>query len=425
MKKSLFVAFIAAFQVIASAIEKRVNDKKTEQTYMFKDMLTKKQSTDLRWDSLTVNGTLVSADVVALSSSLPLKKRDKFSTASGEIPKMGMKMSMNEKQMSDVEILKARGASEQELVKLIFEDEVKCTMGIYEKLEFIFLQAFSTGVALVENENNVGTGVRVDYGYSNANKFGVTANWSDANAKPIDDIKNVIKAAKQKGETLRFMFLDPDTLDLLCNNTQVKEQFAFSMNFVGGNIPTLDSDQIKSVFQSRLKLTIVEVDRYVMVERNGVQTPVKPWADNTIIFTTNNKVGDLVWGTLVEDLNRSKNADYAKVEGFILLKKWHEEDPFAEFTSSQALALPVINNVNSIYRIDCTDAVTDTQTEGDANFDYNGTEYTKASVVAAYKLVKPSSTITTATPDANLLTLINKLSDEDIATFEKNIVEAV
>lgn len=144
MKKSLFVAFIAAFQVIASAIEKRVNDKKTEQTYMFKDMLTKKQSTDLRWDSLTVNGTLVSADVVALSSSLPLKKRDKFSTASGEIPKMGMKMSMNEKQMSDVEILKARGASEQELVKLIFEDEVKCTMGIYEKLEFIFLQAFST-----------------------------------------------------------------------------------------------------------------------------------------------------------------------------------------------------------------------------------------------------------------------------------------
>jgi hypothetical protein len=219
--------------------------------------------------AISLCGKLVSADVVALSSSLPLKKRDKFSTASGEIPKMGMKMSMNEKQMSDVEILKARGASEQELVKLIFEDEVKCTMGIYEKLEFIFLQAFSTGVALVENENNVGTGVRVDYGYSDDNKFGVTANWSDANAKPIDDIKNVIKAAKQKGETLRFMFLDPDTLDLLCNNTQVKEQFAFSMNFVGGNIPTLDSDQIKSVFQSRLKLTIVEVDRYVMVERNG------------------------------------------------------------------------------------------------------------------------------------------------------------
>lgn len=425
MKKSLFVAFIAAFSQIAASIEKRINEKKTEQTYLFKDLLTKKQSTDLRWDSLTVNGTLVAADVVALSSKLPLKKRDKFSTASGEIPKLGMKMQMNEKQMSDVEILKSRGVAQAELVKLIFEDEVKCTMGIYEKLELMFLRGFSSGVALVDDDTNVGTGIRVDYGYQDSNRFGVTVDWTGSTAKPIDDIKRVMREAQLKGDILKFMFLDSETLDALCNNTQVKEQFAFSLNFVGSTVPTLDNEQIKQLFSNRLKMTIIEVDRYVMVERDGKQSAAKAWTDNQVVFTTTNKVGDLVWGTLVEDLNRSKDVDYAKVDGFILLKKWHEPEPFAEFTSSQALVLPVINNVSSIYVIDTTDVVTDTQTEGDANFDYNGTEYTKASVVASYKLVKPTSKITTSTPDANILKLINELSDEQITAFEAELVEAV
>lgn len=425
MKKSLFVAFIAAFSQIAASIEKRINEKKTEQTYLFKDLLTKKQSTDLRWDSLTVNGTLVSADVVALSSSLPLKKRDKFSTASGELPKLGMKMKMNEKQMSDVEILKARGVAQAELVKLIFEDEVKCTMGIYEKIELIFLRGFSSGFGLVDDDTNVGTGIRVDYGYQDSNRFGVTVDWTGSTAKPIDDIKHVVRQAQLKGDILKYMFLDSETLDALCNNTQVKEQFAFSLNFVGSTVPTLDNEQIKQLFSNRLKMTIVEVDRYVMVERDGKQSAAKCWTDNQVVFTTTNKVGDLVWGTLVEDLNRSKDVDYAKVDGFILLKKWHEPEPFAEFTSSQALVLPVINNVSSIYVIDTTDVVTDTQTEGDANFDYNGTEYTKASVVASYKLVKPTSKITTSTPDANILKLINELSDEQITAFEAELVEAV
>lgn len=422
MKKSLFVAFIAAFQSIAASIEKRINDKKTEQSYMFKDLLTKKQSTDLRWDSLTVNGSLVAADVVALNSSLPLKKRDKFSTASGEIPKLGMKMQMNEKQMSDVEILKNRGVSEAEIVKLIFEDEVKCTMGIYEKIELMFLKGFSSGVALVDDDTNVGTGIRVDYGYLQDNRFGVTAKWSDVTSKPIDDIKRIMREAQTKGDILKYMFLDSETLDNLCNNTQVKEQFAFTLNFTGANVPSLDNEQIKTLFSNRLKLSIVEIDRYVMHERDGKQNAVKCWTDNQVIFTTTNKVGELVWGTLVEDMNRSKDVDYAKVDGFILLKKWHEPEPFAEFTSSQALVLPVINNVSSIYVIDTIDVVTDTQTEGDANFAYKGVNYTKASVVASYKVVKPSTTITISTTDSTILTAINKLSAEEVTLFESAIV---
>jgi hypothetical protein len=31
--------------------------------------------------------------------------------------------------------------------------------------------ALSTGIALIEDTENVGTGIRIDYGYSDANKF--------------------------------------------------------------------------------------------------------------------------------------------------------------------------------------------------------------------------------------------------------------
>jgi hypothetical protein len=40
----------------------------------------------------------------------------------------------------------------------------------------------------------------------------------------------------------------------------------------------------------------------------------------------------------------------------ILLKKWSEEEPFSEHTSSQALAIPVIDAVDSIYLLDSEEA---------------------------------------------------------------------
>ena len=80
MNQSLFVQFIAYFKAIAKTIEERVNGKKTELTYLYKEMLIEELSVDLQWKSLTVNSNIVAADIVALDSALPLKKRDSFGT---------------------------------------------------------------------------------------------------------------------------------------------------------------------------------------------------------------------------------------------------------------------------------------------------------------------------------------------------------
>jgi len=424
MNQSLFVQFIAYFKAIAKSIEVKVNGKKTELTYLYKEMLTEELSVDLQWKSLTVNSNIVAADIVALDSALPLKKRDSFGAASGDIPKSGMKLQLTEKQMTDIDVLKARNVETAVLVDKIFQDEVKCTMGIHEKMEFIFLQGLSTGVGLVEDENNVGTGVRVDYGYLAANKFGASVVWSDPNSKPIDDIKRIVKIAKAKGDAIKLLMMSDTTFDKFAENQQTRENYAFTQNFVGTAIPVPDLEQINSMLQRKFGLVIVVVDRTVTTERDGVRTVHTPWSENNVIFLTSSKVGKLNYGILAEETRKSPKVMYEKSGSFILLKKWSTEEPFAEFTSSQAIAIPVINNVSSIYLLNVEEAVADVQTEGDGNFLYKAVTYTKSSVVAAYKLIKPNSTITVSTTDANIMAGINKLSEEDVLKFEGNITPA-
>lgn len=425
MNQSLFVQFIAYFKAIAKTIEEKVNGKKTELTYLYKEMLTEELSVDLQWKSLTVNSNIVAADIVALDSALPLKKRDSFGTASGDIPKSGMKLQLTEKQMSDIDVLKSRNVETSVLVDKIFQDQIKCTMGVHEKMEFIFLQGLSTGVGLVEDENNVGTGIRVDYGYLADNKFGASVPWSETTAKPIDDIKRVIKEARAKGDVIRVLMMSDTTFDKLAENEQTRQNFAFSQNFVGSNIPTPDFEQVNALMQRKFGLTIVVVDRTVTTEKDGVRTVHTPWATDNVIFLTSTKVGKLAYGILAEETRKSPKVMYEKSGSFILLKKWSTEEPFAEFTSSQALALPVINNVSSIYLLNSGEAVTDAQTEGDADFMYKTVEYTRTSVIAAINLAKGKTLAKTTNTDATLLKYVNELSEEEILVFEANITASV
>lgn len=427
MNQSLFVQFIAYFSALAKTIEEKVNGKKTELTYLYKTMLTEELSVDLQWKSLTVNSNIVAADIVALDSSLPLKKRDSFGTASGDIPKTGLKLQLSEKQMSDIDVLKARNVETSVLVEKIFDDTKKAIMGIHEKMEFIFLQGLSTGVGLVEDENNVGTGVRVDYGYLASNKFGATTVWSDTNAKPIDDIKRIVKAAKAKGNMIKILMMSDTTFDKLASNQQTRENYAFSQNFVGSNIPTPDLEQVNAMMQRRFGLTIIVVDRTVTTERDSVRTVHTPWATDNVIFLTSPKVGKLAYGILAEETRKSPKVMYEKSGSFILLKKWSTEEPFSEFTSSQALAIPVINNVSSIYLMNCEEATASlgTQTEGDADFSYKGTDYTRTSVIAAINLATGKTTAKSTNTDATLAKYIDELNEEQILVFEANITPSV
>lgn len=432
MEKSLFAYLAAWYSAIAKELTVMVNGKNENVPlkYLHKTMLQQKLSTDLRWGSSTVNKSVVSADVVGMDSELPLKSRPKIETASGEIPKVGMKYKLTEKQMSDIDIMVTKGMPLTEIVTEVFGQTKDAAIGVYERNEYIFLQSLSTGRALVENVdeegNNTGLGIRVDFGIKDAHRFNSTKPWSDPTAKIVDDIKAIIKKAKAKAIGLTAVMMDDTTVGYICENDQIKNNFAFAGGIatVGANVPNLDDEQLVAFFKRKFKLNLIVVDRTITTEKNGVEFIHTPWEAGMVTFLPSEKVGRLVYGILAEDKRRNPAVMYEKVE-YILLKKWHTNEPFSEFTSSQALCLPVIDNAASIFLLDSkTSNVEDEQTEGDANFDYNGEAYTKASVVAAIKVVNPKSTVTVASTDATLMGIINKFSEEQITVFEQNITPA-
>ncbi|WP_353159390.1 hypothetical protein [Myroides odoratus] len=428
MKKSLFVFLAEWYSSIARRLEVKVNgkDEKEPIRYYHKEMLTPELSTDLKWGSSSLDGAIVAADYVSMDSELPLKTQDSLETASGDIPKAGMKLKLTEKQLSDIDTMKAKGVSLVEIVKKVFAQMKKVTLGVYERNDMALLQGLSTGYALIGDDKNVGIGIRIDYGFKAENQTNASKPWSDPTAKIVNDVKDILRQSKSKGVTLTYVMMDDLTAQYVVENEQIKNNFAFSGGIatVGANVPDLDEDQLVSFFKKKFKLTLEIVDKTIRTEKNGKRTIHTPWEPGMVTFLPTKKIGRLVYGILAEDTRRDSSIMYEKVE-YILLKKWHTNEPFSEFTSSQALCLPVIDNASSIYLLDTNKSnADDEQTEGDENFDYNGDVYKVEVVKAALKSVDGRINVEKMT-DEQLLAKINTLNQEQLAKFEEALGEPI
>ena len=96
-----------------------------------------------------------------------------------------------------------------------------------------------------------------------------------------------------------------------------------------------------------------------------------------------------------------------------------------EFTSGQALVLPVIENVDQIYSLDISEAQTiDTTEEGKDSTDKNitiwGQAYIKAKFVAEFNKITGKNLSTTISDD-KLIAAVNKLNDADEAKLKKAV----
>lgn len=354
MEQSLYFDYIKKyFPKLVLGVTERINGTETPNPYFYKQLLGTNYSVDGRWESLTGDYTRVSADIVAMDSALPLKTRDTLSRASGDLPKMGMELYLNEKQMSDIDAMIALGLDVATITSKIFADTPRVITGVMERLEYMTLRGLSHGVALADTEN-VGTGVRIDYGYLPANQFGVATLWSTpATATPIDDIAAVVEQAAQKGLNITKAYTNQATINAFLATTQVKQKYAFSVGFGGTSIPTPNLAQANSVILAEFGFTIEVVKRSVITQINGVNTAQNPWKDGTIVFTVDSTVGDVIWTRLAEQNHPVAGVEYQVADSYILVSKYRVNRPsLREYTTSQARAIPVIANVDRIFTLD-------------------------------------------------------------------------
>lgn len=370
MEKSHYYEYIERYlpELVLSIVE-TLNEKHTrELSYLFKERLNPVFSPDGRWTSITGAYTRVAADIVSLDSELPLKSRDSLETASGKIPKVGMKLWLGEEEIKKVEAMIRDGRPVSQIVSVIFQDLPRVIEGVWERNEDVFLSMLSTGVGLTERSN--GVGLRVDVGYLDANKFGVSALWdTPAVATPIDDMQKVFDKAVADQNVITDVWMDDVALLDFYKSTQVREQYAFNQGFVGDKIPVLGFEQAANAIRKKWAgVTLHRVARQIKTELNGKKQNHTPWQAGMVVFTCNEKLGDLVWTDCVEMSRPVDGVVYTTVgngtgtmltenstsgvDEYILTSQYRKNDPWREFTSSQAMVIPIVNNVDQIYTLD-------------------------------------------------------------------------
>lgn len=355
MEQSYFKDWIEKYfpGLVTQVVETINGTEKTPSPYYHQRMLKKEFSVTGKWESVNANYTNVMADVVALDSPLPLKKRDSMGGASGKIPKMGQEMALNEEQLTDLDTTIAIGGTKAQIFDKIFEDTPRVIKSIPDRNEQIFLEGLSSGVSVIDDSKNVGTGIRIDYKYPTANKFGVAVLWSNAaTSTPVTDIDRVLQKASDDGHRPTVIMLDKTALNNLLKSTQLKEQFGWIQGFAGdyAKIPNLSEDQLRTLFASKFRLSIEVVDVTLKFEKNGVASIVRPWTDGVVVFLDDLTVGSLVYARLAEEKHPVAGVAYQKADDYILVSKFRSNRPsLGEFTQSQARVVPVIGNVNSIY----------------------------------------------------------------------------
>lgn len=355
VEQSQFVKYIQKyFPGVVVRIVKTINGEDRAPSYLHKSMLTRKQSMDGKWSSITSDNQNVVADVVAMDSPLPLKTRPALETASGNIPKLGMELKMNENQLDQLDNMILKGVDISQILVELFDDAKRGIVGINEQNEYLFLRGLSSGVALTDSDN-VGAGVRVDYGYLTSNKGGAAVIWSSANLAtmtPITDVNEMISKASAAGKTISNIMMDKLSFNLARKSNEGKALFATSIGNFGNTHPVPTYKQFLEAWQDEAGVTFIIVDRSIKFEKDGAKKTEKAWDEGKVILMTDTNVGNLVWKSVVEDRHRSKSVDYVIADEFILVSKYVTHKPFGEFTDVQARVVPVINNVDQIFQLD-------------------------------------------------------------------------
>lgn len=441
MNESLFIQFIKA---IFPKLSLYVKEKETpkNRTYLHKTMLREVYSADQKWEGTSANTTYVAADIVEMDSELPLKKRGSISTSNGKIPKIGMKKILLESDINAINIMKAQydnlmlqannyesaglveqaattrqaaEAAKARIINKLMNDGVACSVGIDEKDEMNFLGGLSNGIIAVEDADNTGKALRINYGYLAENTF----KTSNKDHTSRDDFDRVFDKANADNNTIIKVMMAKTMLDGIRKEQWAKELVADFEGKVYSDetkLKTPTSKDFLAAFEDEFGASIEVVNRTVIIEKNGKRKSIKPWNEKNIIFLCNEEVGSLVWGTLAESTNPVAGVKYSTVDFYKLISKYSKNDPaLMEVTSGQALVVPVIEDVDQIYSLTTDSEEVDEEEEKkdteDVYTTYKGKKYKKSDLIAALKAAGQKVNANAA--DGTIVNALNSLSDKD------------
>lgn len=409
-QSSLFLKYILSFfPVLKTLIEKINGKRKNDLTYLHKDtsILRRVYSPDNKWEADTVDTSYVAADYVAVDSPVPLKSRDKISTASGKLPKMGMKKHLKESEILALRLMEAQGGQSAEIRRKLAQDPVACSVGIDERNEYALLYGLSNGYVAVRDDDNPKELLRIKYQYLPDNILGIE---SIDEGITVADLKNCIERASNDGNTIIKFWISKTKFDALKKAQDARELVA---NYRGQTydsqtkLPVPTASVFQEAFLDETGVSFQIINRTVRLEHDGDKKSVKPWNDNMIIGVCSEMIGALVYGQVAEATNQVAGVTYQQID-YKLISQYSTTDPLKETTAVQAYCLPVIEDVDTIYQIDTT--ISDPKVEVDKEEESKDT--TDVKVTISGKTYKKDEAITGL--NALGASLASDASDKDV-----------
>lgn len=416
MEKSLFFDVSAMYMPMIKKVIELVNGKRGAQPYLFETMLRTEFSPTQKWDSASVNTNYVAADIVDMDSPLPVKRRDSLSVASGDLPTMGMKLTLTNKQINEINVMIAQGALAEDVAKKVLNDAVRCANGIKERIEACFLQALSEGAYAVDDNTNTGTGIRLDFKFPKKNCYSASTPWGEQGATPVSDIARVIEA----NPGITTILIAKETYNVLRRSAEARELVA-GFNGVsiaqGGSYPTPSPTALNEAFEDEFGTKFQIIDRNVVIEKNGERKTIRPWNRDKVTFLADTQVGALVYGQLPEETHKVAGVLYEKPLEYALMSKYSTNDPLTEYTAIQGIVAPILENVDQIYSLDVSagevvDTAKEAQDAGDTKLTVWGATYVKSDVVKELAYIT-GARIAHNIGDSSLIAKINELNDAE------------
>ena len=333
--------------------------------YYYPTLFPLKENYTLTWKALEAQvGLKIAGDLVARGASINKKTREAIARIQGDIPKVAIKRTKDENELNEYDIMVAMTSANPDLRALVeawAEDTQYCWDGVAARLEWIALQSISLGKVTLTNDNNnsVITEYDVDYQIDATQKVGFqtgSASWNTAAAKPFSkDFRAIVKAAKAKGISLKYAFMNVDTFAAMVQTEEVVKLCAsFAANALGvAQTPSLEQVNAAMKGLAYLRgLQVVVIDQDITIEKaDGSRVTGNPFADNVVMFSESKVLGSTYWKKPA-DMNLKGSVAIKAMNGHTCVKKYSTEEPIEEVTVGIANAFPAWLSSGRSYLMD-------------------------------------------------------------------------
>lgn len=295
------------------------------------------------------------ASVVDREADAPLRGRPNLDKYSGEVAAIKQAFKLKEADVRTwlaLQSMPVIGDSQKiQVLDLIWGDVQKSGNAAMKKLDMMVLEAVSTGKITINTTNNPDGVVYddIDLLVPADHKTTVDVLWSDkTDATPIENIKTVVQNMSAKGISYEKILISPTVLWAMQKCDEVIS-YIFGLTLTTDTrriIPTLDNI---NEFMTANRLPYFEiVDEVVGVEKNGLITSIKPFAQDVCSFIPAGGLGVIHNAYSIEQLRPVDGVSYGTFNR-ALISKWSQARPFAEYTQVELNAFPGLEVADQIH----------------------------------------------------------------------------